>query len=191
MPGLASREGRLSFVHIGVMPLQEFGGGLVGGVGGKADCAAVVAVVIAAVIELFFDAAAYFDVHGRGDGDVAFVEQCVEVAPEKQAIADEVLAAFGVGLDVRGIEGGESAFVGHGAAAFVGVRDQHAEGALAQAGERENGRAVLRSAALGHGNGRRHGELQMFQQGNAGLSGQVVGAALNDVGFPVRGNRNP
>ena len=64
------------------MPLEEFGVGLVGGVGGDADGAAVVAVVVAAVVELLFDAAADFDMHVRGYGDVAFVEQGVEIAAE-------------------------------------------------------------------------------------------------------------
>ena len=76
------------------MPLEEFGGGLVGWIDGKADGGAVVAVVIAAVVEFFFDAAADFDVQVRGDGDVAFVEQGVEIAAEEKAVADEVLAAF-------------------------------------------------------------------------------------------------
>lgn len=87
----------------------------------------MVAVVVATVIELLFDAAADFDMHGRGDRDVAFVEQGVEIAAEEKAISDEVLAAFGVGLDVRGIERGEGALVGHGAAALVGICYQHAE----------------------------------------------------------------
>ena len=76
------------------MPFEEFGGWLVSGISGEADGGAVVAVVVAAVLKLFFDAAADFDVHVRGDGDVAFVEQGVEIAAEEQAVADEVLAAF-------------------------------------------------------------------------------------------------
>lgn len=87
----------------------------------------MVAVVVAAVVELLLDAAADFDMHRGGDGDVAFVEQGVEIAAEEQPVADEVLAAFGVGLDVCGIERGEGALVGHGAAAIVGIRDQYAE----------------------------------------------------------------
>lgn len=62
---------------------------------------------------------------------------------------------------------------------------------MAQAGESKDGRAVLRGASLGHGNGRGHGGLEAVPEGDAGLDGQVVGASLNDVGFPVRGNRNP
>ena len=62
---------------------------------------------------------------------------------------------------------------------------------MAQAGERENGRTILRGASLGHGNGRGHGGLKTLPKGQAGIDGQVVGAALDDVGFPVRGNRNP
>ena len=46
------------------MPLEKFGRGLVGGVGGDADGVAVVAVVVAAVFELLLDAAADFDVKG-------------------------------------------------------------------------------------------------------------------------------
>lgn len=172
---------RLTFEHIGVVPLQEFGGWLVTGIGGEADGGAVMAVVVVAVFEFLLYAAADFDVQVRGDGDVAFVEQGVEIAAEEKAISDEVLAAFGVGPYVRGIERWESSLVGHGAAALVGVRDQHAEGALAQAGESEDGRAVLRGASLGHGNGRRHGYLEAGSKGNAGLNGQVVGASLNDV----------
>lgn len=121
------------------MPLDEFKGGFVGGVGGEADGGTVVAVVVAAIFEFLLDAAADFDMHIRGDGDVAFVEQGVEIAAEEQAIADEVLAAFGVGLDMGGVEGGEGFLAGHGAAALVGVRNQHAEGALAQAWKGEDG----------------------------------------------------
>lgn len=62
---------------------------------------------------------------------------------------------------------------------------------MAQAGEREDGRAVLRGDAFGHGNGRGQGGLEAFPEGQAGLNGQIVGAALNDVGLPVRWNRNP
>lgn len=87
----------------------------------------MVAVVVAAVIELLFDAAADFDMHGRGDRDVAFIEQGVKIAAEEQSVADEVLAAFGVGLDMRGIERGEGALVGHGTATLVSICDQHAE----------------------------------------------------------------
>lgn len=126
--GLASWEaGWLSFVNIGVVPFKEHGCWLVSGIGGKADGGAVVAVVVAAVVEFFFDAATDFDVHVGGDGDVAFVEKSVEVAAQEQAVADEVLAAFGVGLDVGGVEGGKCPFIGDGTAAFIGVRDQHAE----------------------------------------------------------------
>ena len=178
---MADWECKLTFVNFGVVPLDEFGGGLINGIGGDADGAAVVAVVVASVFEFLLDATADFDMHGRGDGDVAFVKQGVKVAAEEQAIAYEVLAAFGVGLYVRGIERGEGAFVGHGAAALVGVRDQHAERALAQAGECEDGRAVLRGTSLGHGNGRRHGGLEAVPKGKARLDGQVVGASLNDV----------
>ena len=176
---------------MGVVPLEKYWGRLVGGSVGEADGGAVVTVVVAAVFEFFFDAAADFDVHVRGDGDVAFVEQGVEIAAEEQAVAYEVFAAFGVGLDVGGVEGGEGFLAGHGAAALVGVRDQHAERALAQTGEREDGRAVLWGAALGHGNGRRHNGVEAVPKGKAGLNGQVVGAALNNVGFPVQRNRNP
>ena len=124
---MVSREGELSFIDIGIVPLEEFSGGLVGGIGGEADDAAMVAVVVTAVVEFFFDAAADFDVHVGGDGDVAFVEQGVEVAAEEEAIANEVLSAFGVGLDMCGIERGEGALVGHGTAAFVGICHQYAE----------------------------------------------------------------
>ena len=80
-----------------------------------------------------------------------------------------------------GIERGEGSLVGHGAAALVGICHKYAEGALAQAGERENGRPILRCASFGHRNGWRHGGLEAFQEGDAGLKGQVVGASLNDV----------
>ena len=76
------RWGRLTLIDIGVVPLEEFGGWLVVGVGGEADGAAMVAVVVATVVELFFDAAADLDMHRRGDRDIAFVEQGVKVAAE-------------------------------------------------------------------------------------------------------------
>ena len=49
----------------------------------------------------------------------------------------------------------------------------------------------MRGVSLGHGNGWCHGGLQAVPEGQTGLDGQVVGAALNDVRFPVRRNRNP
>lgn len=62
---------------------------------------------------------------------------------------------------------------------------------MAQAGEGEDGRAILRGGSFGHGNGRCHGGLQAFPEGQAGLDGQVVGASANNVGAPIRRNRNP
>ena len=123
----AEKRIKLAFIYIIIMPLEEFGGWLVGEVGGEADGAAVVAVVVAAVIELLFDATADFDMHVRGDGDVALVEQGVKIAAEEEPIADEVLAAFRIGLNVRGIERGEGFLAGNGTASLVGVCDQHAE----------------------------------------------------------------
>ncbi len=59
------------------MPFEKHRGWFVGGNGGEADGAAMVAVVVAAVIEFLLYAAADLDMHRRGDGDVALVEQGV------------------------------------------------------------------------------------------------------------------
>lgn len=109
------------------MPLQKTRRWPVSRICGEADGAAVVAVIVAAVFEFLLDAAADFDVHVRIDGDVAFVEQGVKIASEEEPIADEVLPAFRIGLDVCGVERGEGFLASHGAAALVGVRHQHAE----------------------------------------------------------------
>lgn len=80
--GPARHGGKLGYESIMVVPFKEFGRGLINGIGRGSNGGAVVAVVVAAVVELLFDAAADFDVHVRGDGDVSFVKQGVEVAAE-------------------------------------------------------------------------------------------------------------
>jgi hypothetical protein len=57
---------------------------------GKTDRASVVAVVVAAVLELLTDPTTDLDLHGRGDRDVALVEQRVQIAAEEDSVADEV-----------------------------------------------------------------------------------------------------
>jgi hypothetical protein len=61
-------------------------------------------VVVAPVLELLLDAAADLEPQIRGHGDVAAVEEAVDVTPEQQAVRDVVRAAFGIGSDMRSIE---------------------------------------------------------------------------------------
>ena len=61
------------------MPLQEFGGGLVGGDGGEADGDAVMAVIVAAVLEFL----------------LVFVRIGHEV--EEAVLKDDLLRALGAG----------------------------------------------------------------------------------------------
>jgi hypothetical protein len=69
----------------------------------------MVAVVVAAVLELLADSPADFDLHGRCDRDVALVEQRVQVAAEEDSVADEVHAGLRMRLDVSCIERRERA----------------------------------------------------------------------------------
>jgi len=50
----------------------------------------VVAVVVAAVLELLAYGPTDFDAHRRRDRDVALVEQRVQVAAKEDSVADEV-----------------------------------------------------------------------------------------------------
>ncbi len=54
----------------------------------------MVAVVIAVVLELLTDSPADLDLHGGRDGDIALVEQRVQVAAEKDAVTDNVDAGL-------------------------------------------------------------------------------------------------
>lgn len=66
-------------------------------------------VVVPAVLELLLDPPADLEPQLRRHGDVAAIEEAVDVAPEQQAIRDLVHATFGVGADMRSVERGEGA----------------------------------------------------------------------------------
>ena len=62
-------------------------------------------IVVPAVIELLLDAAAHFEAKIGRDGDIARIEQAMDVAPKQESIGPR-LAAVAVGTDMRRFESG-------------------------------------------------------------------------------------
>lgn len=91
-----------------------------------------------AVVEVVLEAAADEEAAVGGDGYVAGVEEAVDVGAEEEAVVETVVASFGYGTDVGGVQDGEGLLPGDGAAALVVVGHQDPEGPLAQAGTDED-----------------------------------------------------
>ena len=89
--------------------------------------------IFAAVLEVGPQTWAYFNDVLRRNGEVPSVEKDMEVASQEESVSYQVLATTGVGTDVRGLEDGKDASVGHRAAPMVGVSDEDPERPLAEA----------------------------------------------------------
>ena len=102
------------------------------GAAGRPDTTAFKLVVVFAVVEVFFEAAADADLAVRRDGDVAAVEERVNVGAQEQAVVDAVRSVAGDRADVCCLQDGQRLLVRDRAAAFVGLHDQRLERALPQ-----------------------------------------------------------
>src|SRR5437762_832149 len=87
----------------------------------KANGYAVQLVIVTAVLELFLDSAAHLEVRVGRDGDVAGVEEFVDVRAKEDSVVERVLMDVAVVADVRGLERGKRLLVRHRAAPAVGV----------------------------------------------------------------------
>lgn len=176
------------------MPLQRLPVRLADRVSGHPDLLVVEGHVGLAVVEVGFQAAADEEAAIGSDGDVALVEEAVDVGSEEEPVVEAVLASLSDGADVGGVQDGEGFFSGDGAAALVVVGYQDAEGALAQAGTVEAGISEDR-ARLGRELGRhRHGgeaRGDLVQEPAAGSGGGVEILALDDALPELRGRGNP
>ena len=88
--------------------------------------------VLFAVIEVIFKFAAGSKLVVWRDGNVALVEQPMNVGPEKQAVVDAMLAFFGYWLDVSSFKCGKGFFTGDCASAMVSVCYQDSERTLTE-----------------------------------------------------------
>lgn len=112
-------------------------------------------VVMDAVVEVSLEAGAYRKAALLRDGDVAQVEEAVDVGPEQEAVRHLVSASLGIGPHMRGIQNGERSLARDGAAPAVAVRHGEAEGPLPQPPLEHRGRAVARASRTGNeGHGR-------------------------------------
>lgn len=87
-------------------------------------------VVRLAVVELLAEPFPYDEAVVFIDRHVATIEEPVEIAPERQPVADVVSSSVGERLDMCGVEHGKGVLGGHGARAVVGVEDADAEDGL-------------------------------------------------------------
>lgn len=85
------------------------------------------------VLEFIFQAAADFNAIFRRDGDIAAVEETVEIATKKEAVVDGMRTAFIKGLDMSCLEGRKRMFLGNSAGATIGVGDEYPKRALTEA----------------------------------------------------------
>lgn len=75
---------------------------------GRLQLLAVETVVFLAIRKLFANAGTHFNYQIISVyGQVVLVEERVQVGAQQQAIADNVGAGFGIGLNVRGVEHGQ------------------------------------------------------------------------------------
>ena len=68
---------------------------------------AVDRIIRSAIFELIFKAAADLDAIFRSYGNIAAVEEAMEIAPKEQAVVYSVGAAFVIRLNVGGLESGQ------------------------------------------------------------------------------------
>lgn len=125
------------------MPRQVFPRRLIDRLFRHADRLAVERVILPAVVEILFDAAADLESKFRRDRHVAAVEQRVQVAADEDAVVGLVGSLFGEGFYVGGVEDGQDLLSRHRAPAAVGVDYDHAEDALAEARQDFHRRAVF------------------------------------------------
>lgn len=89
-------------------------------------------IIVAAISEFFFQAAADFYVMVRGNSYIATVKQAVDIAAEQKAIINRVGARISIGFDVSGFEGRQSVLFSNCTRAAVGIRDSNLEGTLTE-----------------------------------------------------------
>ncbi len=111
-----------------VVPTKKTLGRIFRGVCGKTtQSVSVKWIVCPPVLEIVFESAAYFDPIFRCDGDVAAVEEAMEIASEQEAVIHRVGAAFIEWLDVGGLESGQRMFIRTGyreAVVSTGIWDE-------------------------------------------------------------------
>ena len=115
-----------------IVPLKVFRGRLVVGPGRFPQAPAMKQVVLLAVVEFLVDPPTDFDAVVRRDGEVATVEQPVEIAAQKKSIVDAVPTFGRIGPDMRCLKNRKNLLPGDGTPALVRVCNQNAEGSLAQ-----------------------------------------------------------
>jgi hypothetical protein len=86
-----------------------------------------------AIFEFVFEATADFNAIFRGNGDIAAVEEAVEIAAKEDAVVYGVRPALVKRLDVGGFERREGMLLCYRTCTEVGIRYKDAESPLAQA----------------------------------------------------------
>lgn len=91
---------------------------------------AVQRVVVPAVLELLLDPPADLEPELRSDGDITAIKEALCRSSEQESIRHVVRATFGVGANVRCIQGGKCPLPRDRAASIVSVCHQEPEGSL-------------------------------------------------------------
>jgi len=86
-----------------------------------------------AVFEIVLQLATHPEAMVGSDGDVAAVEEAVDIGSEKEAVIDSMCSAVSDGSNVGRLQYREGLLLRDRAPALVGVRDQDPEGTLAEA----------------------------------------------------------
>lgn len=132
------------------MPEQRLRRGTVGRLPRQPDLGAVQRVVIPPVLELLLDPPTDLEVIVRSDGDVAGVEQLVDVGAEEDAVGERMLLHVAIIADMRRFQSGKRLLIRDGAAASVRVENSDAKAPLPEAGTDER-RLAVTGARAPHG----------------------------------------
>src|ERR1700686_479385 len=124
-----------SEVNILIMPGEKLLGWIQTARFRQDDWFSVSGVVFNAVLEFFFNPAAYFQAIFGRDGDIAPVKQCVHILAKQNSVRHGIGSTFAIRFDMRRIKYVQDRRTGEGASSLVGVSDEHAEGTLSQPGK--------------------------------------------------------
>jgi len=99
---------------------------------GKPDPVAGEWVIRLAVLEVLFELVADEEAVVWSDGDVAAVEEPMDVGAEEKPVVDTMLTSLADRANVRSLEDRESLLLRYRAAAFIGVGDNDPKASLAE-----------------------------------------------------------
>ena len=116
-----------------VVPAQVVRARRVLGRGGQGHAGTVQGVVAVAVVVIEFQPRTHFDSVLWRDGDVALIEQSVQVGPEENPVADFMWAVLRIWLEMGRFQRRQGMLVRYGAGSGIGIHHCHTEDTLAEA----------------------------------------------------------